>query len=118
MSTEVDARDAYLAEAKRLAQLHACEKALESLKSDDAPDSEKTLHTLMEHLRNQPEGYRLLRSTTHEERSFPEDATSDNGNYYNTCCECGRQFTGHKRRIVCKVCINEKPMIAAAQEGK
>ena len=52
---KVDAREAYLAEAKRLAQLHACEKALESLKSDDAPDSEKTLHTLMEHLRTQPE---------------------------------------------------------------
>ena len=73
---------------------------------------------LYEHLFTQPEGYKLLRSTTHEERSFPEDATSDNGSYYNTCCECGRQFTGHKRRIVCKVCTNEKPMIAAAQEGK
>ena len=69
-------------------------------------------------LRTTPEGYQLLRSTTHDERSFPEDATSDNGNYYNTCCECGRQFTGHKRRIVCKVCTNEKPMIAAPQEGK
>lgn len=49
-------------------------------------------------------GWKLLKDSTHVERSWPEDASHENGNYSNCCCECGRQFVGHKRRAVCKVC--------------
>lgn len=61
-----------------------------------------------------PEGYSLLKNSTHEQRSWPEDATHENGNYYCSCCVCGRQFTGHKRRVLCKVCNAEtvNPYIA------
>lgn len=51
-----------------------------------------------------PKGYKILKDTTHEERSFPEDGTYENGCYYNNCVNCGRMFTGHKRRVICKVC--------------
>lgn len=47
---------------------------------------------------------RLLRDTTHDERSYPEDQVHENGWYYNTCIHCLRQFSGHKRRGICKVC--------------
>lgn len=60
------------------------------------------------------DGWRLLKDTTHEERSWPEDYSHENGHYSNTCCECGRAFTGHKRRVVCKACV----ALAAAQEGE
>lgn len=33
-----------------------------------------------------------------------EDFDHENGNYWNLCCECERQFIGHKRRVVCKLC--------------
>ena len=101
MSTDkVDAREAYLAEAKRLAQLHACEKALESLKSDDAPDSEKTLHTLMEHLRTQPEGYVLVPVE-------PTDAMAR-----------AALSEALKNSVQINGCNYYRVMIAAAQEGK
>lgn len=35
---------------------------------------------------------------------WPEDFSGENGNYFNTCCHCGRQFRGYKRRVTCKVC--------------
>ena len=41
------------------------------------------------------------------DRSYPEDAHLENGNYVNTCCICGEQFVGHKRRVVCKLCHEE-----------
>jgi hypothetical protein len=49
-------------------------------------------------------GWRLLKDTTYAERSWPEDASHENGCYSNTCCHCGRAFTGHKRRPSCKAC--------------
>lgn len=52
----------------------------------------------------QPAGWKLLKDTTYEERSWPEDAAHENGNYSCCCRVCLRQFTGHKRRVVCKVC--------------
>jgi hypothetical protein len=51
-----------------------------------------------------PKGWKLLKDSTHEERSWREDAGHENGNYSNACCECGRMFLGHKRRVICKVC--------------
>ena len=51
-----------------------------------------------------PEGYKLLKDSTHDERSYPEDAKHENGWYNNVCGHCWRGFAGHKRRGVCKVC--------------
>lgn len=33
-----------------------------------------------------------------------EDFSHENGNYNNFCAYCGKQFIGHKRRVVCKSC--------------
>lgn len=44
-------------------------------------------------------------TTTREERSWPEDFGSENGNYVCQCCKCELLFTGHKRRVICKVCV-------------
>lgn len=49
-------------------------------------------------------GWKLLKDTTREERSWAEDAAHENGSYFCECMECGRQFIGHKRRVVCKSC--------------
>jgi hypothetical protein len=51
-----------------------------------------------------PAGFKLLQDTTHAQRSWPEDASHENGNYSCCCCHCLRMFTAHKRRVVCKVC--------------
>ena len=56
-----------------------------------------------------PVGYKLLKDTTHAERSWDEDKTHENGNYNCICCHCGRIFTGHKRRVICKACITDRP---------
>lgn len=53
-----------------------------------------------------PEGWKLVKDCTREERSWPEDYSQENGNYFLTCNHCGREFTGHKRRVTCKVCAN------------
>lgn len=37
-------------------------------------------------------------------QDWPEDLTHENGNCNNRCCICGVTFTGHKRRVVCRVC--------------
>jgi len=59
-----------------------------------------------------PQGWKLLKDATLEERSWPEDYKHENGNYQNLCCECGRMFNGYKRRVVCKVC-SEAPTAPA-----
>lgn len=51
-----------------------------------------------------PPGFKILKDTTLEERSWPEDYEHENGNYFNKCHHCLRQFMGHKRRVTCKVC--------------
>ena len=51
---------------------------------------------MMAYIRNDP---------TIEERSFPEDSHLENGNYFNTCGECHKDFVGYKRRPVCKKCL-------------
>lgn len=35
---------------------------------------------------------------------WPEDFGHENGSYCVHCSMCGAGFTGHKRRVVCKVC--------------
>ena len=37
-----------------------------------------------------------------------EDLQIENGNYACECSICGQRFIGHKRRVVCKVCAEEK----------
>ena len=50
------------------------------------------------------DGWKLLKDSTQGERSFHEDEKHENGCYFNSCCNCLRIFTGHKRRVICKVC--------------
>jgi hypothetical protein len=57
-----------------------------------------------------PAGWKLLKDSTQDERTWHEDAGHENGNYYCLCHHCGRQFVGHKRRVECKVCA----MLAAS----
>lgn len=37
-------------------------------------------------------------------RDWREDASHENGNYWNECLICHGMFLGHKRRTVCKAC--------------
>jgi len=57
-------------------------------------------------------GWKMIRDSTLEERSWPEDYKRENGNYQNLCCICGRIFNGYKRRVMCRVC-NETPTAPA-----
>tara|TARA_R110000772_G_C13297052_1_gene438546 strand:+ start:2568 stop:2873 length:306 start_codon:yes stop_codon:yes gene_type:complete len=43
----------------------------------------------------------------YQSEDWAEDSDHENGNYRNECCYCKRQFTGHKRRVVCKICSKE-----------
>jgi hypothetical protein len=36
--------------------------------------------------------------------NWVEDFSHENGNYLNNCISCKKDFIGHKRRVVCKVC--------------
>lgn len=38
------------------------------------------------------------------EADWTEDFGRENGDYLNQCSECGVQFCGHKRRVICRVC--------------
>jgi hypothetical protein len=52
-------------------------------------------------------------------RFDPEDWTEDyaheNGNYMCLCMRCNKQFFGHKRRVVCRVCVQYLPVAGAAR---
>lgn len=37
-------------------------------------------------------------------KNWQSDFSHENGNYFCKCVECGKDFIGHKRRVVCKVC--------------
>lgn len=41
------------------------------------------------------------------ERGYSEDFSHENGNYTNICCRCKECFLGHKRRVICKSCLDE-----------
>jgi hypothetical protein len=56
-----------------------------------------------------PAGWKLLKDSTHEERSWSEDAGHENGRYSCSCAHCLRMFVGHKRRVFCRVCSNHPP---------
>lgn len=38
---------------------------------------------------------------------WPEDFSHENGQYQNTCATCKAAFMGHKRRRLCKQCVND-----------
>lgn len=38
-------------------------------------------------------------------RDWSEDFNHENGNYQNLCYNCQKTFIGHKRRVVCKLCV-------------
>ncbi len=66
-----------------------------------------------------PEGWRLLKDSTFDERSWPEDTGDENGGYMNGCHVCGRTFLGHKRRVTCKVCASSpQPPAQSASAGR
>lgn len=46
-------------------------------------------------------------------RDWEEDFPHENGNYNNKCCECDRNFVGHKERVVCHRCIWESKQALA-----
>lgn len=47
-------------------------------------------------------------------RDWAEDFAHENGNYMCRCSACGNTFSGHKRRILCKLCAHP----AAPQQGE
>lgn len=60
-------------------------------------------------------GWKLLKDTTQDERSWSDDFCHENGHYYTVCCHCLRTFIGHKRRVTCRVCA--APSHPGQQEG-
>ena len=40
---------------------------------------------------------------------YPEDFDQENGDYWHQCKQCGKDFTGHKRRWICKLCAEMEP---------
>ena len=55
-------------------------------------------NTLLQALRNRA-----------SDSDWPEDYDDDNGFYYNICNLCGVDFTGHKRRVICRNATIPKP---------
>jgi hypothetical protein len=41
------------------------------------------------------------------EKDYKEDFSHENGNYSNICLKCKNEFMGHKRRVICKTCLNK-----------
>lgn len=56
-----------------------------------------------------PSGWKIIRDTTHEERSLPQDAPS--GIYSCECSTCRRQFYGPKRSSTCRACATGQAIV-------
>lgn len=54
-----------------------------------------------------PEGWKLIKTSTHDERSFPDDPER----YQCKCAGCGRGFSGMKSRHQCRVCETNPPVM-------
>lgn len=52
----------------------------------------------------------------HMQRSWPEDFAHENGCYCCKCLVCDKDFTGHKRRVVCRQCGGADEFKAPDQE--
>lgn len=46
----------------------------------------------------------VIKSLVESIVSWPGDKDHENGSYVCVCCNCGVGFTGHKRRVMCRVC--------------
>ena len=53
----------------------------------------------------------LMIPSENDPKNWQEDFPHENGNYVNTCIECGSLFIGHKRRNVCKMCTLLKKVV-------
>lgn len=40
---------------------------------------------------------------------WPEDFVHENGTCLGVCAKCNETFTGHKRRVLCKLCAQKPP---------
>lgn len=49
-------------------------------------------------------------------RDFPEDFNNENGKYLCTCRICHLSFVGHKKRIICKECLNKENKVTLQEE--
>lgn len=72
------------------------------------------------HLWNRRANSRASESAAGTEWDWTEDFSHENGNYENVCAHCTVHFRGHKRRVVCKKCSQNKanPTPAPAHEGE
>ena len=50
-------------------------------------------------------------SSLNPEKDWKGDWRFENGNYFCTCMFCKELFTGHKRRVVCRLCAIEQGYI-------
>ena len=41
-------------------------------------------------------------------KDWKQDFKYENGNYINICIFCKHEFKGHKRRVVCRQCSDER----------
>lgn len=57
-----------------------------------------------EHSLEIPFGYKLLRDTTLEQRSWMNEIHSDRGPNHLTCSHCLRVFHGNAKRTICRTC--------------
>ena len=84
---------------------HLCTDLIEAEEYNDSYKEEGVISPLFLHPQPAvPEGYKLLKNSTFNDRSWIGDRGHENGCYINECADCGRTFLGHKRRVVCKVC--------------
>lgn len=114
------AASAQQVEGEAVAWKHDCAALLTNdveLWIDRCPHCGKPSHPTPPTSAAVPEGYKLLKDSTHAERAWIEDAGHENGLYSNTCIECGREFAGHKRRVICRVCA-AAPTQPAPTEGE
>ena len=52
---------------------------------------------------------KMLDEPKPDELDYIADFAEENGMYHHECIRCGREFIGHKRRVICKQCYKEKP---------
>jgi hypothetical protein len=53
-----------------------------------------------------------MNDAINDPRDWASDAAHENGNYLNNCAICGKEFRGHKRRVVCRVCVDVDELVA------
>lgn len=51
------------------------------------------------------------------ERDWPEDFPHENGVYNNWCSACKKNFLGHKRRFICKLCSGQPAIGSVVTES-